>query len=136
MGEPKDYKATLNLPRTTFPMKADLPKREPEQAADPGVELPELLVGGHVPEREHGLAMGHPNEGVRGGPRHPPGGGVGGQELGMLPLERLELPHEPVVLGVGEDGPVEDVVGVVGGPDLRPKALRQARIGRAHDAPT
>jgi isoleucyl-tRNA synthetase len=33
MGEPKDYKATLNLPRTTFPMKADLPRREPEQVA-------------------------------------------------------------------------------------------------------
>ncbi|GIX29913.1 MAG: isoleucine--tRNA ligase [Porticoccaceae bacterium] len=25
-----DYKATLNLPRTAFPMKADLPRREPE----------------------------------------------------------------------------------------------------------
>ncbi len=25
-----DYKATLNLPRTSFPMKADLPRREPE----------------------------------------------------------------------------------------------------------
>ena len=24
-----DYKATLNLPKTTFPMKADLPAREP-----------------------------------------------------------------------------------------------------------
>jgi isoleucyl-tRNA synthetase len=28
-----DYKATLNLPRTDFPMKADLPKREPETLA-------------------------------------------------------------------------------------------------------
>ena len=27
--EPKDYKATLNLPRTDFPMKADLARREP-----------------------------------------------------------------------------------------------------------
>jgi isoleucyl-tRNA synthetase len=26
-----DYKATLNLPKTSFPMKADLPKREPER---------------------------------------------------------------------------------------------------------
>ena len=26
-----DYKATLNLPRTDFPMKADLARREPEQ---------------------------------------------------------------------------------------------------------
>ena len=25
-----DYKATLNLPRTAFPMKASLPQREPE----------------------------------------------------------------------------------------------------------
>ncbi len=25
-----DYKNTLNLPQTKFPMKADLPKREPE----------------------------------------------------------------------------------------------------------
>ena len=28
-----DYKATLHLPRTTFPMKADLPRREPDQLA-------------------------------------------------------------------------------------------------------
>ena len=28
-----DYKATLNLPRTDFPMKADLPRREPQQLA-------------------------------------------------------------------------------------------------------
>ena len=25
-----DYKSTLNLPKTSFPMKADLPAREPE----------------------------------------------------------------------------------------------------------
>ena len=29
----RDYKATLNLPRTDFPMKADLPRREPAQLA-------------------------------------------------------------------------------------------------------
>ncbi|MEK6715243.1 MAG: class I tRNA ligase family protein, partial [Candidatus Omnitrophota bacterium] len=28
-----DYKSTLNLPKTTFPMKADLAKREPEVLA-------------------------------------------------------------------------------------------------------
>lgn len=33
MSEPGDYKATLNLPRTSFPMKADLPRREPERLA-------------------------------------------------------------------------------------------------------
>ena len=31
MADAKDYKATLNLPRTAFPMKADLPRREPAQ---------------------------------------------------------------------------------------------------------
>ena len=33
MTTPGDYKATLNLPRTDFPMKADLPRREPERLA-------------------------------------------------------------------------------------------------------
>ena len=28
-----DYKATLNLPKTAFPMKANLPKTEPEMLA-------------------------------------------------------------------------------------------------------
>ena len=28
-----DYKATLNLPETAFPMKAGLPQREPEMLA-------------------------------------------------------------------------------------------------------
>ena len=29
--EARDYKDTLHLPKTSFPMKADLPKREPER---------------------------------------------------------------------------------------------------------
>jgi isoleucyl-tRNA synthetase len=40
MTDAKDYKSTLNLPRTDFPMKADLPKREPERlAAWDGMDL-------------------------------------------------------------------------------------------------
>ena len=27
----RDYRETLNLPKTEFPMKADLPKREPDR---------------------------------------------------------------------------------------------------------
>ena len=30
MTEPKNYKDTLNLPQTSFPMKANLAQREPE----------------------------------------------------------------------------------------------------------
>ena len=33
MSTPGDYKATMNLPKTDFPMKADLPRREPAQLA-------------------------------------------------------------------------------------------------------
>jgi isoleucyl-tRNA synthetase len=33
MAETSDYKATLNLPKTAFPMKADLPAREPQRLA-------------------------------------------------------------------------------------------------------
>jgi isoleucyl-tRNA synthetase len=33
MATSGDYKATLNLPRTDFPMRADLPRREPERLA-------------------------------------------------------------------------------------------------------
>jgi isoleucyl-tRNA synthetase len=29
----RDYRDTLNLPKTSFPMKADLPKREPDRVA-------------------------------------------------------------------------------------------------------
>jgi len=32
-GKSMDYKATLNLPKTDFPMKANLPQREPELLA-------------------------------------------------------------------------------------------------------
>ena len=33
-----DYRHTLNLPKTDFPMKANLAKREPEMLADWGVK--------------------------------------------------------------------------------------------------
>ncbi|HEU5249004.1 MAG TPA: isoleucine--tRNA ligase [Thermoanaerobaculia bacterium] len=33
MADNADYKATLNLPKTSFPMKADLPVREPQRLA-------------------------------------------------------------------------------------------------------
>ncbi|MBE6855630.1 MAG: hypothetical protein E7501_08275, partial [Ruminococcus sp.] len=33
MTVPQDYNATLNLPKTDFPMRGNLPKREPETLA-------------------------------------------------------------------------------------------------------
>ena len=45
-----DYKATLNLPTTAFPMRANLPQREPElvkrwDALDLYAKLPPPWVG-------------------------------------------------------------------------------------------
>ena len=47
-------------------------------------------------------------------------------------LEREELAHEPVVLGVGEDRVVEDVVGVVRLADPRPELLDALRRAVGH----
>ncbi|MGH9864133.1 MAG: class I tRNA ligase family protein, partial [Candidatus Acidiferrales bacterium] len=38
MAKPLDLKSTINLPRTDFPMKAQLPQREPQQLAQWEVE--------------------------------------------------------------------------------------------------
>jgi len=34
MSDAPDYKTTLNLPSTAFPMKAELARREPERLAE------------------------------------------------------------------------------------------------------
>jgi len=47
----KDYKHTLNLPQTDFPMKANLPQREPEWLAFwHDINLyQKLQAGAHLP---------------------------------------------------------------------------------------
>ena len=52
-------------------------------------------------------------EGVDGRPRHPLGGAVRGDQVGELGLERLELPHERVVLRVRDLGTRLHVVEIV-----------------------
>ena len=49
MSEAPDYKSTLNLPRTDFPMKADLARREPEiLAAWDAMDLEGLIRRAHA----------------------------------------------------------------------------------------
>ncbi len=57
---------------------------------------------------------------------YPLGGGIGGHELGVFLLELLELPEELVVLRVGYQGPVEDVVVIVVLADEVPELLDPA----------
>ncbi len=56
------------------------------------------------------------------------GGRVGGDVAGMLGLERLEAVHQGIVLGVGEDGGVEDVVEVLVVADLVAEGLNLLKI--------
>ena len=55
-----DYKATLNLPKTDFPMKADLARREPEQLA--------LWKAMHLEETLRATARGRPRFLLHDGP--------------------------------------------------------------------
>ena len=65
-----DYKETLNLPRTDFPMKADLPRREPEILK----RWAEMDLYGRLQGPEPGRAPVHParRPPLRQRP-HPPG---------------------------------------------------------------
>ena len=54
-------------------------------------------------------------------------GRVGGDELGVLLLERLQLVEEDVIRGVGDLGVVEDVVAVVVVRDEPPQLLGALR---------
>src|SRR5690606_32527744 len=77
-----------------------------------------FLLGEDVRQREHGNPVGDPGEGRRGGGAHPLRRRVGGHQLGVGRLQPLELAHQAVVGGVGDRGPIEDVVAVIVGADL------------------
>ena len=44
---------------------------------------------------------------------------VRGRKLGVRRFELHELTHQSIIVGVGEQGLVEDIIGVVGGAQLR-----------------
>ena len=60
MNEATDYKSTLNLPRTDFPMKADLARREPQQLA--------AWEAMGLEEKRRGTADGRPRFAIPDGP--------------------------------------------------------------------
>jgi hypothetical protein len=100
-------------------------------------ELADGLFLGDRLEAEDGRGVADRREGRRRGSRDALRGRVEGRELGMCLLEPAELRHQPVVLGIGDRGAVEDVVARVVGPDLiaelgNPAAgqgIRQSRMG-------
>ena len=103
-----------------------------EHPVNPDVELVEFLVAGHVAEREHGLAVLDLGELLARLPRDAAGGRVGRGQLRVGLLQREEVAHEPVVLGVGEDGAVENVVGAVRLADPRLQFIDALRRAASH----
>ena len=84
-----------------------------EAFAHPSIEIAQLFLPERVSERKHGRGVDHLRKGGHGFRAHPPGGRIRSLQIGMRGLERLELPHQAVVLGVGDLGVVESVVTVV-----------------------
>jgi hypothetical protein len=98
-----------------------------EELPDALVERRELFARRHVLEREHRMAVARRLElRERRGP-DPLRGRVGGAQLGMLVFQLLEAAEERVVLGVGHERVVEDVVAVVVLLDLAAQPLALVR---------
>src|SRR2546422_692327 len=81
--------------------------------ADPRLELAQIVCGGRVVEGEHCNLMLDRLEDVRRRARDALGRTVAGDQVGEAPLELAQLPHEPVVLGVGDLGTRLDVVQMI-----------------------
>ena len=106
-----------------------------QHPADARLELAQIVGAGGVVEREHRDAVLDRLKGLDRRPRHPLGRAVGGDQVGELRLQGLELPHERVVLRVRDLGTRLDVVEVV----VVVNALAQLSdplrgIGRRHAA--
>ena len=102
----------------------------PLQPIAPG---PQLVGRDGVVERHHGHGVHDGGEGRRPPATDDLGGRVGRDQFGELGLERLELAHERVPLGVGDLGLVELVVALVvvadGGAQLVDPGTRIDRRG-------
>ena len=100
-----------------------------EAFAHPPVEVAQLLLAESVAEREHGRGVHDFREPRERRRAHPLGRGVGTPEARMRFLQRHELAHQAIVLGVRNLGVVEDVVAVVVVLDAF------AKLGRASGPP-
>ena len=93
--------------------------REPQRRAlqpvgDAADEVVDLLVAESVAQREHGNGMAHFGELAGGRITHPLGGRIGGDQIRMRCLQRLQFAQQAVVLRIRDAGLVQDVVAVVG----------------------
>ena len=80
---------------------------------DAPVEPLHILLGEGIVEREHRHLVHHLPEGGARRARHALRRGVRRDQLGVLRLQRAQLLHQPVVLGVGNLRLIEHVVAVI-----------------------
>jgi hypothetical protein len=83
-----------------------------EGALEAGLELADLVGGVGVVQTEHGHAVLDRGEPFGHGPADALGGRVGGDEVRVCRLQLFEFVEEAVIVGVGDLGAVQDVVGV------------------------
>ena len=89
----------------------------------PLVELAQLVVVKYVLEGLQGHLVDHLGEGLQGFSSHPLGGGIGGDELGVRPLQLLQPAELVVVVVVRHAGVILYIVLVVGLLQLPAKGL-------------
>ena len=95
--------------------------RARQRAVKPRLELAQVVGRRGVVEREHGRAVLDRAEGIHGLAGHALRGTVRGDEVGKGGLHLAQLPHERVVLRVGDLGPRLGVIEVVVMVDLLPQ---------------
>ena len=83
------------------------------QLVDAPLPIAQLLLAVSVVQRHHGRGMRNFDEALARLAAHALGGRVGGDQLGMLGLERLQLVHQAIEFGVADLGIVEHVVAVL-----------------------
>jgi hypothetical protein len=80
----------------------------------PALEVPDFRVAEGIAERQHRHGVPHRGELRRRRVAHAHGRRVGIGEFGMFRLQRFELAHQPVVLGVRYRRIIEHMVAMVG----------------------
>jgi hypothetical protein len=104
--------------------------------AHAAVEVTQLLLVECVAQRQHGHRVRHLRKRGAGGGAHPLGGGIADDQARMRRLQRLELAHQAVVLGVRDLRVVEHVVAMVVVRDLlaQPGGARRLVPSNGHAA--
>jgi len=91
-----------------------------QQLADAAVEVAQFGLVERIVEAEHGRAVPDLDETLARLAADALGGRVCCGQFRMRGLQFAQPAHQPVVFGVGDFGPVEDVVEVLVAPQLRP----------------